>query len=132
MDVKAFQPTKWENIGEQTRKKILPSHMFLKEKLLVNGEFDGMKARLVAGGNFVDARRVGETNAPTLNRFTVFFMLNVAAKLGMELLTVDIKGAYLIPDIIGGIEPDTYVWIEIKRQSTMLRYIGVSKFLHWV
>ncbi len=90
------------------------------------------EARLVAGGNFVDARRVGETNAPTLNRFTVFFMLNVAVKLGMELLTVDIKGAYLIPDIIGGSEPDTYVWIEIKRQSTMLRYRGVSKFLHWV
>ncbi len=45
--------------------------MFLKEKLLANGEFDRMKARLVAGGNFVDARSVGETNAPTVNPFTV-------------------------------------------------------------
>ncbi len=33
-----------------------------------------MKARLVAGGNYVDARSVGKTNAPTVNPFTVFFM----------------------------------------------------------
>jgi hypothetical protein len=112
MDVKAFQPMKWETIDEQTRKKIIPSHMFLKEKLLANGEFDRMKARLVAGGNFVDAKNVGETNAPTVNPFTVFFMLNVAAQYGFELLTADIKGAYLIPDIVDGSGPDTYVYIE--------------------
>ncbi len=109
MDFKAFQPTKWKSIGEHISKKIIPSHMFLKEKLLANGEFDRMKSRLVAGGNFVDTRSVGETNAPTLNQFTVFFMLNVAAQYGLELLTADIKGAYLIPDIVDGSGPDTYM-----------------------
>ncbi len=86
--------------------------MFLKEKLLANGDFDRMKARLVAGGNFVDARSVGETNAPTINPLTAFFMLNAAAQYGMELLTADIKGAYLVPDIVEGSGPDTYIWIE--------------------
>jgi hypothetical protein len=71
-----------------------------------------MKARLVAGGNFVDARSVGETNAPTVNPLTVFLMLNVAAQYGLEILTADIKGAYLIPNIAEGSEPNTYVWIE--------------------
>ncbi len=112
MDIGAFHPIRVEQLSEQERKRIIPSHMFLKEKLLANGDFDRMKARLVAGGNFVDARSVGETNAPTVNPFTVFFMLNVAAQHGVELLTADIKGAYLIPDIAEGSGPDTYVWIE--------------------
>ncbi len=112
MDVKAFQPVRPSALSEQTRKKIIPSHMFLKEKLLANGEFDKMKARLVAGGNYVDPRSVGETNAPTFNPFTVFFMLNVAAEYSLDLLTADIKGAYLIPDIVEGTSPDVHVWIE--------------------
>jgi hypothetical protein len=133
MDIKAFLPTKWETINEQTRKKIIPSHMFLKEKLLANGEFDRMKARLVAGGNFVDARSVGETNAPTVNPFTVFFMLNVAAQYRLEILTADIKGAYLIPDIVEGSEPDTYLWIEktlteifVKLYPELKQYVNPS------
>ncbi len=71
-----------------------------------------MKARLVTGENFVDARSVGKTNAPTVNAFTVFFMLNAAAQYGLELLTADIKDAYLIPDIVKGSARDIYVWIE--------------------
>jgi hypothetical protein len=89
-----------------------------------------MKARLVAGGNFVDARSVGETNAPTVNPLTVFFMLNVAAQYGMELLTADIKGAYLVPDIVEGSGPDTYLWIEktlaeifVKLYPELVQYI---------
>ncbi len=77
-----------------------------------NGEFDKMKARLVAGGNYVDPRSVGETNAPTVNPFTVFFMLNEAAEYSLDLLTADIKGAYLIPDIVEGTSPDVHGWIE--------------------
>ncbi len=60
MDVKAFQSVHSGGLSEQTRKKIIPSHIFLKEKLLANGEFDKMKARLVAGGNYVDPRSVGK------------------------------------------------------------------------
>ncbi len=56
MDVKGFQPVHSGGLSEQTKKKIIPSHMFLKEKLLANGEFDKMKARLVAEG-----RRGGTT-----------------------------------------------------------------------
>jgi len=67
---------------------------------------------LVAGGNYVDPRSVGETNAPTVNPFTVFFMLNIAAEYSLDLLTADIKGAYLIPDIVEGASPDVYIWIE--------------------
>ncbi len=137
MNVKAFQPTRWETVGEQTRNKIILSHMFLKDKLLANGEFDRMKARLVAGGNFVDARCVCETNAP--NPFTVFFMLNVAAQYGLELLTADIKGVYLIPDIVDGRRPDTNVLIEktlteifIKLYPELKQYLSVKIYAFYV
>jgi hypothetical protein len=43
-------------------------------------------------------------------------MLNVAAEYSLEMLTADIKGAYLIPDIVEGTSPD--VWIE-KSLSVM-------------
>jgi hypothetical protein len=112
MDVKAFQPVHLEGMSEQKRRRMIPSYMFLKEKLLADGEFDKMKARLVAGGNYVDPRSVGETNAPTVSLFTVFFLLNVAAEYGLELLTADIKRAYLIPDIVEGSSPDAHIWIE--------------------
>jgi hypothetical protein len=96
MDIGSFYPVRVEDLSELKRKRIIPSHMFLTEKLLANEDFDKMKARLVAGGNFLDARSVGETNAPTVNPLTVFFVLNVAAQHGLELITTDIKGAYLL------------------------------------
>jgi hypothetical protein len=130
MDVRAFQPVHSGGLSEQTKKKIIPSHMFLKEKLLANGEFDKMKARLVAGGNYVDPRSVGEINAPMVHPFTVFFMLNVAAEYSLQLLTADIKGAYLIPDIVEGTSPDVHIWIE-KSLSEMFveMYPNLKEYL---
>ncbi len=48
-------------------------------------------------------------------------MLNVAAEHGLELLTADIKGANLIPNIIEGSRPDTYVWIEKSLTDMFLK-----------
>ena len=114
MDIGAIHPIRVKDLGEQERKRIIPSYVFLKEKQLANGDFDRMKARLVARGNFVDARSVGETNATNVNPLTVFFMLNVAAQYGLRLLTADIKGTYLITNIAEGGGQTIYidVWIE--------------------
>jgi hypothetical protein len=89
-----------------------------------------MKARFVTGGNFLDVSSVGETNAPTVNPFTVFFMLNEAAEYGVELLTVDIKEAYLIPDIVHGSGPDTYIWIEKKLTEIFVKlYLELKQYV---
>ena len=48
-------------------------------------------------------------------------MLNVAAHHSLELLTADIKGAYLIPDILEGSELNTYVWIEKSLTEMFVR-----------
>ncbi len=44
VNIGAFQPVKVGDISEQDRRRSIPSHMFLKEKLLANGDFDRMKA----------------------------------------------------------------------------------------
>jgi hypothetical protein len=52
-DLKALRYISRAEIKEGT--KILKSHMFVVEKYLANGEFDKMKARLVADGRDEDA-----------------------------------------------------------------------------
>ncbi len=143
MDIGALHPVLVEDLSEQERKRFIPSHMILNEKLLANGDFDRMKVRLVAGGNFVDARSVGKTNAPTVNPLTVFFLLNVAAQNGLQLLTADIKDAYLIPNIAEGSGPNTYVRIEksltemfVKLYPNLRTYVDhngkLVQFFHFV
>jgi len=46
--------------------KILKSHMFVVEKYLANGEFDKMKARLVADGRDQDAAMYPDKSSPTV------------------------------------------------------------------
>ena len=53
--------------------------MFLKEKTLADGSIDKWKARLVAGGNFVDTTHAGDISAYVVNPTTVLTMLSVAS-----------------------------------------------------
>jgi hypothetical protein len=45
-------------------------------------------------------------------------MLNVAAEYGLELFRAEIKGAYLIPNILEGSSPNVPTWI-VKSLSGM-------------
>lgn len=74
---KTFIPVKYVPVNH--RSCILPSFMFLKEKTLANGQPDKWKARLVAGGNFVDTTHAGDISAYVVNPTTVLTMLSVAS-----------------------------------------------------
>ena len=74
---KTFIPVK--HVPVNHRSCILPSFMFLKEKTLANGLPDKWKARLVAGGNFVDTTHAGDISAYVVNPTTVLTMLSVAS-----------------------------------------------------
>ena len=86
--------------------------MFFKEKFDALGNFIKMKARLVAGGNFVDTSLIGETRAPTINAISVMLMLNIASIRCLNISTADVSGAFLIPDVGGKEEDVQYVYLE--------------------
>jgi hypothetical protein len=92
-------------------RRVLPSHMFLKDKFLADGLFERIKARLVAGGDFLSAAESGETASPTVNPITVMTMINLAASLDLEISCHDIKGAFLVPHMDKNEEP-IYIRLE--------------------
>ena len=86
-------------------RRVLPSHMFLKDKFFADGTFERIKARLVAGGDFLSAAESGETASPTVNPTTVMAMINIAASMDLEISCHDIKGAFLVPHMDKDEEP---------------------------
>ena len=83
------------------QKRVIRSFMFLKEKFLPNGDFDKLKARLVAGGHMQDRDSVDfeDTSSPTASLPFLFMIASIAAREGRHVRTFDIGGAYLNADI---------------------------------
>jgi hypothetical protein len=76
--------------------KILKSHMFVVEKYLACGEFDKMKARLVADGRDQDPVMYPDKSSPTVAVHSVFTALGLASgKPWRIVVKIDIKGAFV-------------------------------------
>ena len=75
--------------------------MFLKEKYLSTGQFDKLKARLVAGGHMQDwsIYTQDDTEAPTASLQSVYMISAIAAHEVRAVVTADITGAYLNADM---------------------------------
>lgn len=106
MHMKVFKFIKENEIPSNHRTRIVPCHMFMKEKYNADGSYQKMKARLVASGNFVDQSLIGDTKAPTARSISVMSLLNRAAIQGDPIGTGDITSAFLVPDIDQNIEED--------------------------
>lgn len=75
--------------------KILTSHMFVVVKYLASGEFEKMKARLVADGRDQEADMYPNKSSPTVAIHSVFTVLGLAtSKPWWIVLKIDIKGSY--------------------------------------
>jgi Reverse transcriptase (RNA-dependent DNA polymerase) len=77
--------------------------MFLKEKYLASGEFEKLKARLVAGGNQQDKDLYDDLSAPTVSTSSVFTILSIAAHEERKAAVVDIGGAFLNAEMKTGV-----------------------------
>jgi len=75
--------------------KVIRSSMFLKEKFTPTGEFDKLKARLVAGGHMQDRSLYDDISSPTVATTSVFMIAAIASSEKRKVATVDIGGAYL-------------------------------------
>ena len=82
-------------------KKIIQSSMFLKEKYKANGEFEKLKARLVAGGHMQDRADMGDVSSPVVSTTSVYMLATIAAKERRAVTCVDIASAFLNSDMSG-------------------------------
>jgi len=95
IDFGALQPEHASSLTRAEFARILPSHLFLKEKFDASGKFLSLKARLVGGGNHQDRSDYENITSPTVRTQSVFVSLNEAATERRNISTIDVKGAYL-------------------------------------
>jgi hypothetical protein len=135
--------------------KILKLHMFVVTKHLASGEFDKMKARLVADGRDQEQELYPDKSSPTVAIHSVFTVLGLMA----EKAKIDIKGAFvqtpmkgeptymkldksltehvinLFPDLRGLVEADGSLYMLMLKsmysciQASALWYALIKKFL---
>ena len=92
---KVFHAVEYNDIPLKERSKIIRSHMFVKEKFLPNGEFEKIKARLVADGRGQDEVHDAEKTSPTVSVSSIFLLAAMAGTKSMCIATMDVPGAYL-------------------------------------
>ena len=114
IDMGTLLPVPLNKIPFHLRTKIIPSFIFFKEKFKANGDHDKWKGRLVAGGNHVDTSLSGDISAHVVNPATVLTMLSVAASRNDDIITADVKSAFLIPDLSSELHELTYIRIDKK------------------
>ena len=80
----SLQGVHWHLLTVAQKKACIVSQLFLKEKYMSTGDFENLKARLVAGGHLQDKDSYArdETSAPTISLTTVNLIANVAAFVG--------------------------------------------------
>jgi hypothetical protein len=114
IDVGAIAPARFESLSEKEQKKVIPSHLFVTPKYDAQGNFVREKGRWVAGGNFLDTIGMDVQRSPTVNQSSVMILLSIAATARYDILTGDIKGAYLYTSIKED-EPQIYMWVDILK-----------------
>ena len=92
---KVWTPVDIQRLPREEKARIIRSSMFLKEKFLASGEFEKLKARLVAGGDQQDKTLYDGLSAPTVGTSSVFTLLCIAAHEDRRVTVTDISGAYL-------------------------------------
>jgi len=112
---KALVPVKWENLIDDQKKKVVRSHMFLREKY-EDGKLIKLKGRIVADGRMQDRTIYTDFSSPTAKTRSVMTCLKLAAVQGWDLLKVDVGGAFLCASIDD--EEEVYMQID-EGLSTM-------------
>lgn len=100
---KVWAPVDLKGLSGEEKQRIIRSSMFLKEKFLASGEFEKLKARLVAGGDQQDRNLYNDLSAPTVGTSSVFTLLSIAAHEKRSITVIDISGAFLNADMTTGL-----------------------------
>ena len=114
IDKSVWTPKLWKQLTAEERKRVIRSSMFLKEKFFSTGEFEKLKARLVAGGHMQDKSLYEDLSSPTAQTSHVFAVAAIAAAEEREVVTLDIGGAYLNASL-----KDTGIKVHMKLDKVM-------------
>jgi len=91
----AIEGVKLKDLSYEQKRKIIPSKLFLKEKYNAAGDFEKLKARMVAGGHMQERTVNEQTSSATVSTSSVFMVANIAAKERRAIAVIDFPGAYL-------------------------------------
>ncbi len=83
------------DLSKADRRKIIRSHIFMKDKFKSDGTFEKWKARLVSGEDTQDKSIDEDLSSPTVNLDSVFTIIAIAAVERRKICTIYITGAYL-------------------------------------
>jgi hypothetical protein len=99
-ELKAIAPVMKADVPKDA--KVLRFFIFLVEKFLVNGEFDKIKAHLVANGAQQKRELYPNKSSLTASIDAIFTCLVLVAYIGnYQVAKVDVKGAYIQTEISG-------------------------------
>ena len=98
-----WSPVDRRTLSADEKCRVIRSSMFIKEKFLPTGEFEKLKARLVAGGDQQDKNLYDDLSAPTVSTCSVLTVLTIAAHEGRFTAVLDIGGAFLNANMTTGI-----------------------------
>ena len=116
-DKNTWEPIKWSSLSVQQLKKVIRSFMFLTEKYDSEGNFDKLKARLVAMGSQQAIEDIKmETNAPTPANMSIFTVASIAAMKKYKVMTADIGGAF----VRASLPEDQVVHVLLDRESAAI------------
>jgi hypothetical protein len=116
-DKKVFEVIDMDKLSFDQRKSIIPSKLFLKEKYTATGEFDKLKARLVAGGHRQDRDVFENISSSTVSTSAVMMVAGIAALEQRSVAVVDFPGAYL-NSVLPTDHPDVFM----KLNKDLARY----------
>eukprot|EP01034_Spumella_vulgaris_P022924 gene22924-29102_t len=98
LDKQVFHPVDFRALSLEQRQLIISCLLFLKEKCKPNGDFDRLKARLVAGGHQQDKSMYPNTSSPTVDLTAFFTIAAIGIKEKRFFATADIGSAFLNAD----------------------------------
>jgi hypothetical protein len=94
---KGWRPIRIRDLTARQKTRMVRSFLFLKEKYTSTGEFEKLKARLVAGGNLQDRAEYteAETSSPTVSQSALYMVAAIAGKEKRYVATADVGQAFL-------------------------------------
>ena len=144
---KVFTGVLRSSLTATQEKKRIRMSIFLKEKLDSKGNFQKLKARLVAGGHLQlkDLFAPNEISSPTVSINSVFMLIAMAVTQKRHFITFDIAQAYLnadMPDevymtldkmtteILLHIDPSYKKFVEVNRKGNQEVTVKLDKALY--